>query len=289
MRRIESAYVACESSVAVVVHARQVEASTPIRLSGHASPRPASLCGSAIAWDTQLPLRSVTCRDCRAALEALGLGYPWLRPRASRADQATPSTDASIDAITSIASIDAIASIASIDRTQPVRPDLREAQPMQGPAGRCFEGMIFDSEFRVPYGQVVQATHLTRDDFYPAGIVFEDARDWNVLDVQIEHRSQLLHGGEVRAAEISANPGAHMTRWRACRAAQSICLVVRYVGDDPAGRRFLAAIVGTFSRAPSDPKDPHRSVLRADHLILGDLRGAMRPDARIRSPDAGAP
>lgn len=201
----------------------------------------------------------MTCRSCRDALEAHGLGYPWPRPRAS-------SASASID---------------PLDQANLIQPDLSEARIAQGPAGSFFEGMIFDSEFRVPYGQVVEITRLSRSDFYPAGILVDDARDWRVLNVKIEHHSQLLRPG-VDAAEISSHPSAHMTRWRVCRMAQRICLMVRYAGDDTGGGRFLAAIVGTFA----DPKDPQRSVLWADPLARGDLRNAMRADPRI---GAGVP
>lgn len=58
-----SELVVCESAVAVVPHLRRVTKEFPIKLSGH-WPRPLSLCGSEVAWDTKLPLSSARCRDC---------------------------------------------------------------------------------------------------------------------------------------------------------------------------------------------------------------------------------
>jgi hypothetical protein len=65
--------VVCESTAAIVPHLRIVTADMPIKLGGHPTPRPGALCGSEIAWDTQLPLNAARCRSCltqRAALEA---------------------------------------------------------------------------------------------------------------------------------------------------------------------------------------------------------------------------
>jgi hypothetical protein len=64
--------VVCESTAAIVPHLRIVTLEAPICLNGH-SPRPSALCGSEIAWDTQLPLNAARCRSCltkRAELEA---------------------------------------------------------------------------------------------------------------------------------------------------------------------------------------------------------------------------
>ncbi len=62
--------VACESSVAVVLHARLVTREKPVCLTGHSKPSPQSLCGAMIAWDTQAPVtdRTITCRSCRVAI-----------------------------------------------------------------------------------------------------------------------------------------------------------------------------------------------------------------------------
>lgn len=59
-------YVVCESVAVITTHARVVDASSPIRLNGHAKrPRPHALCGMEIAWDTRLPIEAVRCRDCK--------------------------------------------------------------------------------------------------------------------------------------------------------------------------------------------------------------------------------
>ena len=55
--------VACESVAAIVVHLRD-DALAPVRLSGHPFPRPRALCDAEVAWDTQLPTNSATCRKC---------------------------------------------------------------------------------------------------------------------------------------------------------------------------------------------------------------------------------
>ena len=59
-------FVVCESLSCIVTHVRHV-GSTPVRLGGHAGDVTA-LCGTKIAWDTQIPVAStcVTCRGCRA-------------------------------------------------------------------------------------------------------------------------------------------------------------------------------------------------------------------------------
>lgn len=56
--------VVCESVAAITTHLREVTDATPIRLSGHAPPRPPSLCGIDIAWDTKLPLGAARCAAC---------------------------------------------------------------------------------------------------------------------------------------------------------------------------------------------------------------------------------
>jgi len=62
--------VACESTVAVVLHARLVTPEMPVRLGGHVSPRPRALCDTEVWWDTQRPVtnRTITCRSCRVAI-----------------------------------------------------------------------------------------------------------------------------------------------------------------------------------------------------------------------------
>jgi predicted Zn finger-like uncharacterized protein len=58
-------YVVCETVAAITPHIRIVTAEHPIRLGGHSN-RPLALCGTVIAWDTQLPLNSgsVRCSKC---------------------------------------------------------------------------------------------------------------------------------------------------------------------------------------------------------------------------------
>jgi len=56
-------FVVCESTAAIVTHLRLV-GDKPISLSGPSFPRPEALCGSEIAWDTQLPINAVRCRAC---------------------------------------------------------------------------------------------------------------------------------------------------------------------------------------------------------------------------------
>lgn len=62
--------VVCESVAAIVPHLRRVTEAVPIKLSGHASPRPLSLCGNEIAWDTRLPLSAARCSKCLAVRDA---------------------------------------------------------------------------------------------------------------------------------------------------------------------------------------------------------------------------
>lgn len=57
----------CETIAAIVVHARH-EGDRPVRYGGHARPKPVSLCGRKIDWDTRRPLSSVSCRHCLEAL-----------------------------------------------------------------------------------------------------------------------------------------------------------------------------------------------------------------------------
>lgn len=61
--------VVCESTAAVVTHAREVTDLTPIRLGGHAMPLPLTLCGTEAAWDTRLSLSAVRCRTCLTKMQ----------------------------------------------------------------------------------------------------------------------------------------------------------------------------------------------------------------------------
>jgi len=74
---VSAEFVTCETVNAIVVHVRRVSALTqPVRLSGHPSPSPFAMCGTPIAWDTQIPAseKCVTCRSCRKAM-----GWPeWM-------------------------------------------------------------------------------------------------------------------------------------------------------------------------------------------------------------------
>ena len=58
-----SEFITCESTAAIVLHARRIGIS-PVTLSGHSAPRPITLCGTEAAWDTRLPLTAVKCRKC---------------------------------------------------------------------------------------------------------------------------------------------------------------------------------------------------------------------------------
>lgn len=64
--------IACESTAAYTVHAREVTDAAPIRCGGHSTPRPEALCGMEIAWDTELPLSAVRCRVCLRRIEERG-------------------------------------------------------------------------------------------------------------------------------------------------------------------------------------------------------------------------
>ena len=65
--------VTCESIAAIVLHARVVTDTTPIKLGGHRHPPPRTLCGAAAAWDTRRPIEGVHCRDCIAELAKRGV------------------------------------------------------------------------------------------------------------------------------------------------------------------------------------------------------------------------
>lgn len=69
---------ACESTAAIVVHARLVSEKYPVRPTGHSN-RPKALCSAEIAWDRECPVseNTITCRTCRVAL-----GYPEMMRRA---------------------------------------------------------------------------------------------------------------------------------------------------------------------------------------------------------------
>lgn len=62
--------VACESTAAITLHAREVTDVTPVKLGGHRSPRPVTLCGTEAAWDTTSPLAAVRCRVCLEKMRA---------------------------------------------------------------------------------------------------------------------------------------------------------------------------------------------------------------------------
>lgn len=61
--------VVCESTAAVVPHAREVTDLTPVQFHGHTRPKPLTLCGTEAAWDTELPLPAVRCRTCLAKMQ----------------------------------------------------------------------------------------------------------------------------------------------------------------------------------------------------------------------------
>ena len=58
-------FVVCESTAAVATHLREVTDLTPIKLGGHSSPRPLTLCSTEAAWDTRSPISAVRCPRCR--------------------------------------------------------------------------------------------------------------------------------------------------------------------------------------------------------------------------------
>ncbi len=62
-----SSFVACETYPAYSDHVRAI-GDVPINLGGHVV-KPRSLCGREIAWDTRVPVTTVGCAKCKAALE----------------------------------------------------------------------------------------------------------------------------------------------------------------------------------------------------------------------------
>lgn len=57
--------VVCETVAAITPHLRRVgRGLPPIRLGGHPDPRPFALCGTPIAWDTELPIDAARCSRC---------------------------------------------------------------------------------------------------------------------------------------------------------------------------------------------------------------------------------
>jgi hypothetical protein len=56
--------VVCESVAAITTHLRVITPEVPVNLHGH-HPRLPALCGTLVAWDTQIPVRMGRCRDCR--------------------------------------------------------------------------------------------------------------------------------------------------------------------------------------------------------------------------------
>lgn len=65
--------VICETVAAITTHLRRVTPEHPVRLGGHPSPKPLTLCGRDVGWDTQIPVRgpdgAVEC-GCRRCLRA---------------------------------------------------------------------------------------------------------------------------------------------------------------------------------------------------------------------------
>lgn len=61
--------VTCESTAAIILHARRVTSATPVMLGGHASPRPATLCGTEAAWDTMRPVSAETVHEFTVDVE----------------------------------------------------------------------------------------------------------------------------------------------------------------------------------------------------------------------------
>jgi hypothetical protein len=64
----DRAYVACETYPAYSDHVRDI-AFAPINLGGHVH-KPLTLCGREAAWDTRIPVTSVACPKCKAAIAA---------------------------------------------------------------------------------------------------------------------------------------------------------------------------------------------------------------------------
>lgn len=58
-----SELVVCESVAAVTTHLRDMS-TVPFNPSGR-YPRPRSLCGAEVAWDTRIPVSNARCRTCR--------------------------------------------------------------------------------------------------------------------------------------------------------------------------------------------------------------------------------
>ncbi len=61
--------VVCETVHAIVTHLREPTEESPVRFGGFSDrtsrPFPVlALCGSQVAWDTQLPVSIARCRDC---------------------------------------------------------------------------------------------------------------------------------------------------------------------------------------------------------------------------------
>jgi hypothetical protein len=71
--------VICETVAAITTHYRVLSERHPRRLSGHATPRPLALCGTAAAWDTELPTHrqdgslAARCSECLAMATKAGL------------------------------------------------------------------------------------------------------------------------------------------------------------------------------------------------------------------------
>ena len=61
--------VVCESDEAFTTHLRDVSLA-PLSYEGHPVPRPLSLCGAEVAWDTRLPIESARCGACLFMLSA---------------------------------------------------------------------------------------------------------------------------------------------------------------------------------------------------------------------------
>jgi len=62
-------FVACETYPGYSHHIRRI-GRRPVNLGGHYTPKPQSLCGRDVAWDTRIPITSVECRACQQRLGA---------------------------------------------------------------------------------------------------------------------------------------------------------------------------------------------------------------------------
>ncbi len=112
-----------------------------------------------------------------------------------------------------------------------------------------------------------------RHTFRPERLVIQGGKDWIVNEIKTGNRSQFLQSGDVPGAAFDATVNTAL-RMESVSPMTDFVVVVTYVGKNPDGAPFLAAVVGeaTQERRSRETSRPPRVA----------LIGTGRPDATMR-------